>query len=84
MLMPRVQTLIQLTDDLVALLDQRAARERRSRSDLVREAIERFVEDDRQAEISRRIVEGYTRIPQDDDDFDYTDSAKRVIAAEPW
>ncbi|MGI8904180.1 MAG: ribbon-helix-helix protein, CopG family [Solirubrobacteraceae bacterium] len=84
--MSRVQTLVQLTDELVALLDQRAVRDRRSRSDLIRQAIERFVEDDRQAEISRQIVAGYTRIPQSDDDLDRwaEQAAHDLIAQEPW
>src|SRR5205807_7266434 len=64
MVVARSQTLVQLTDELVALLDQRAAAEQRSRSELIREAIERYVAADRGAEISRRIVSGYEQIPR--------------------
>jgi hypothetical protein len=49
---------------LLELLDERAARERRSRSTLIREAIEDYLRDDLAAEIDRRIVEGYRRRPQ--------------------
>ena len=81
--MARQQTLVQLTDELVALLDQRAAQSGRSRSDLIREAIERYLEDDREAAISRAIVEGYTRIPQEDDPWADV-LGRRTIADEPW
>jgi len=33
----------------------------------VREAVERYTHDEREAEIDRNIVEGYTRIPQEPD-----------------
>lgn len=82
MVIARTQTLVQLTDELLALLDERAARLRRSRSDLIREALEAYLKEDRAAEIDRKIVEGYTRMP--DDEWDYTESTKRLIAEEPW
>ena len=44
--MARTQTLVQLSDELVALLNQRAAQQRRSRSDLIREALESFLAED--------------------------------------
>ncbi len=40
MVVARTQTLVQLNDELLGLLDERAARERRSRSALIREALE--------------------------------------------
>ncbi len=80
--MARTQTLVQLTEDLLALLDERAARSGRSRSELIRQAIERYLHEDLEAEIDRRIVDGYRRIPPDD--VDYTGVAKRAIAEEPW
>lgn len=80
--MARRQALVQLSDDLLASLDARGAREGRSRSALVREAIEEYLRPDRQAEIDRQIVEGYTRIPQRDLWGD--ELARRMIAEEPW
>jgi len=57
------QTIVQLTDPLVDLLDKRAAREHVSRSQVIREAVEAYLREDREAEIDRQIVESYTRFP---------------------
>lgn len=73
---------MQLSDELLAVLDARAARERRSRSELIRDALERYLKADLDREVDRAIVEAYTREP--DDEFDYADAAKRLIAEEPW
>jgi metal-responsive CopG/Arc/MetJ family transcriptional regulator len=81
--MARTQTLVQLSDDLLERLDALRARERRSRSDVIREAIERYLTADREAEIDRQIVEAYTRIPQDEDPW-LEEAARRTIGAEPW
>lgn len=82
--MARRQTLVQLNDDLLALLDERAARSRRSRSDLIREALETYLAADREAAIDRAIVEGYTRIPQPERDPWAEAAARRSITKEPW
>lgn len=86
MVVARTQTLVQLSDELVALLDERAARLRRSRSDLIREALEGFLAEDAGAEVSRQIVAGYERVPQGDDGLDRW--AERgggdLVAEEPW
>lgn len=82
--MTRQQTLVQLTDELVALLDERAAREGVSRSRVVRDAVERHLADERRAEIDRAIVEGYTRIPQPEHD-PWADAAlDDSLRNEPW
>ncbi|MBW3575014.1 MAG: ribbon-helix-helix domain-containing protein [Actinobacteria bacterium] len=60
----RTQTLVQLSDTLLAMLDQRAARRGVSRSQLIREAVEAHLADDLEAEISRRILAGYEAVPQ--------------------
>lgn len=60
----RTQTMVQLSDELLRLLDRRAAARGVSRSLLIREAIEAFLSADREADIDRRIIEGYTRMPQ--------------------
>ena len=82
MVMARTQTLLQLTDELVARLDAYRAREGRSRSEVVRAAIERYLEADREAEIDRLIVDAYTRQPPEDLWSDQ--AARQMIAAEPW
>lgn len=82
MAVARIQTLVQLNDDLLALLDERASRSRRSRSELIREAIEMYLHEEREAEIDRQIAESYRRFP--DDEVDYTQAARRLIREEPW
>ena len=84
MLMARRQTLVQLNDELLAVLDQRAARHGVSRSELIRRAIEAYLKDDRDAEIDAAIVEGYTRIPPEEDDPWAEASTIESIRAEPW
>ena len=83
MIMPRQQTLVQLTEELLAALDERATRCGRSRSDLIREAIERYVEEEVSARVDAAIVAGYRRIPQDTDPWSDI-VARETIAAEPW
>ena len=84
MVVARQQTLVQLTDELIALLDERAARDGTSRSELIRRAIESFLHDERKAAIDAAIVEAYARIPQPDHDPWAEAAAKRSIAEEPW
>jgi predicted DNA-binding protein len=80
--MARTQTLVQFSDDLLERLDRYRVREGRSRSDVVREAVERYLAADREAEIDQLIVEAYRRQPPDDNWGD--DPARRMIASEPW
>lgn len=61
--MTRVQTMVQLSHELLESLDQEAARRRTSRSALIRAAVEEFLRADREAEIGKRIADGYRRIP---------------------
>ena len=83
MVIARKQTLVQFTDDLLARLDGQAAREGRSRSELIRDAVEGYLANDREAEIDRLIIESYTREPQEEDPLaDW--AARRMIAEEPW
>lgn len=56
--------MVQLNDQLLELLDRRAARAGVSRSQIIRDAIEAYLASDRQAAIDRQIVDGYTRAPQ--------------------
>ncbi len=81
--MGRRQTLVQLTDQLLAALDQQAAATGRSRSDLIREAIERYLAELGAGEVDRRITEGYRRRPQTSDAWAEA-LARESIAAEPW
>jgi len=65
----RTQTLVQLSDRLLAALDQRAAQRGVSRSQVIREAVEAYVASDLEAEISRQILQGYERQPRTVDDW---------------
>ncbi len=86
MVVARTQTLVQLTDELLVHLDARAAREGRSRSELIRAAITDYLGVDREAELDRLIVEGYTRQPQTDEEVAWADLGMRTLHAgvEPW
>ena len=82
--MARTQTLVQLSDELLERLDAlRASRGGGSRSELIRDALERYLAAESEAAIDRAIVEGYTRIPPDDPHH-HEWAAIRAIREEPW
>ena len=76
--------MVQLNETLLEVLDQRATATGRSRSDLIREAIEQYYKEDFEAAIDRAMVDGYTRIPDHEVDAFYENLARRSIAEEPW
>jgi metal-responsive CopG/Arc/MetJ family transcriptional regulator len=80
--MGRTPTLVQFSDDLIERLDRYRARAGRSRSEVIREAVEQYLAADRENEIDRRLVEAYVRDPPADVWGD--EAAKRLIAEEPW
>jgi len=81
----RIQTLVQLTSDLLRRLDERAAREGRSRSALIRDAIEAYLHDEEKARIDREIIEGYERIPTTDEEMEIAErEGREAIREEPW
>ena len=82
-LMKKTQTLVQLTPELLAALDQQAAASGRSRSDIIREAIRQYLDQMFEAEIDRKIVEGYRKKPQEEDRWADVD-ARESIAEKPW
>jgi len=61
--MARVQTMVQLNGELLELVDAEAERRGMSRSAVIREAITEHLAAGRQATITRRILEGYQRVP---------------------
>lgn len=76
---------MQLSDELIAELDAVAARERRSRSEIIREAIVLHLGDARVSQIDRQIIEGYTRVPPTAEEVEWADAGGRaMIAEEPW
>ncbi|MFP5225832.1 MAG: CopG family transcriptional regulator [Actinomycetota bacterium] len=62
--MARAQTMVQLTEELVAALDAEAARQGVSRSAVLREAAAEYLTSTRRTKLDRLIVEGYERQPQ--------------------
>ena len=81
----RTQTLVQLTADLLRRLDERAAREGRSRSSLIRDAIEAYLRDEERDRITREIIEGYERIPPTEEEMKMAEAnAREAVEEEPW
>lgn len=80
----RRQTLIQLDDSRIAALDERAARSGRSRSELIREAIDLLLATGDDAVIDAAIVEGYRKHPPGELDAIAEASTRALIRDEPW
>jgi metal-responsive CopG/Arc/MetJ family transcriptional regulator len=84
MTMARRQTLIQLDDARLAALDQRASIAGRSRSDLIREAVDLLLGNGDDAAVDAAIVSGYERRPAPEPDAWTRQAAVAAIRAEPW
>lgn len=81
----RIQTIVQLSRGLLQRLDERAAREGRSRSALIRAAIDAYLYDEEEARIDREIREGYERVPETEEEMAWAEaSAREAIEEEPW
>jgi Arc/MetJ-type ribon-helix-helix transcriptional regulator len=81
-----VQIAIRIPTALAAHLDDlvRAGRFE-TKADAVRSALEALIDAERRADVGRRIVEGYRRVPQDDADVAAASrAAGRSIDEEPW
>jgi predicted transcriptional regulator len=61
--MARTQTMVQLTEDLIAELDAEAAERGVSRSAVIREAVEDHLAERRHDAVGEAIADGYRRIP---------------------
>lgn len=56
-----------------------------SRSEAVRLALERLVDRERRRRIGQAIVDGYTRMPQTDEELEWADAGARdMFAEESW
>jgi Arc/MetJ-type ribon-helix-helix transcriptional regulator len=84
MAVARRQTLIQLDDARIAALDERAAASGRSRSDLIREAVDMLLATGDAAAIDAAIVAGYKRIPAAEPTEWDRSRAIASIKEEPW
>jgi Arc/MetJ-type ribon-helix-helix transcriptional regulator len=83
-LIARRRILVQLDDARLAALDERAAASGRSRSDLVREAIDLLLQTGDAGVIDAAIVAGYARVPAPERDPWALEGALAAIKAEPW
>ncbi|MFH1329183.1 MAG: ribbon-helix-helix protein, CopG family [Actinomycetota bacterium] len=75
-----------LADRVVAAVDVLVAQGRyASRTEVVRAALEALLTAHKQEDLDRRMVEGYTRRPQTDDEVALAAAATRaLIEEEPW
>lgn len=81
----RTQTMVQLNRTLLELLDARAARDGISRSQLIRDAVTSYLERDAQTAALRRVVDGYARLPETDEEVRAAhDDARALVNDEPW
>ena len=80
------QLVTRVDDHLVAAIDAMVDSGMvASRSDAVRLALTRFVDQQTRADIGARIVKGYMQTPQTDEEIGWADAATaRMIADEPW
>jgi Arc/MetJ-type ribon-helix-helix transcriptional regulator len=80
------QLVTRIDDRLLAAIDDLVERGVvANRSEAVRRALEGFLDAERRASIAARIVQGYRRRPQTEDEVGWADEATvRMIAEEPW
>lgn len=89
--MARTQTMVQLSDELLEVLDRVAAARGASRSALVRELLWEALSEDRDRRIGELIADGYRRIPQgtrhehgNQETLRRLDAEKRAAGFGPW
>jgi len=77
--------MVQLNRSLLDLLDARAARDGVSRSQLIRDAVQAYLDADMEAAALQRVVDGYARTPETDEELRSAhDDARKLVAEEPW
>lgn len=91
MVVARKQVLVQLSDELVDRLDAAALRVDRSRSAVIRDAVESYLKPRWDAEIAQQYREAYTRLPQTEEELALSEVAARDTLRrlaeeedEPW
>jgi Arc/MetJ-type ribon-helix-helix transcriptional regulator len=80
------QIAIRIPDSLAAQLDALVSTGHYgTKAEVVRAALEALIDAERRADVGRKIVEGYRRVPQDEEDVkDANQAATRSIEEEPW
>ena len=84
MVVPRKQVLVQLDDQLLALLDERAAEEGTTRSELLGRFARAGLAEGARSSIDMAIAEGYRRIPAEEPGALVRALAIASVEAEPW
>ena len=81
-----IQIAIRIPTDLADELESLVASGRfDTKADAVRFALEALIDAEQRADVGRRIVEGYQRVPQEDGDVAAAhQEAARSIDEEPW
>ena len=81
----RTQTMVQLTEDLVRRLDDRAKHEGVSRSQLIRDAVEAYLEADAHRRAVVHFHEAYAAMPDTPEEQAVAlRNAADMVADEPW
>jgi Arc/MetJ-type ribon-helix-helix transcriptional regulator len=77
---------VRMPEDKVARIDELVRAESyETRASFIVAAIDRLVDELEQREIDRSIVEGYTRLPQTEEEQRWAEaSGRRSIEEEPW
>lgn len=77
---------LRLADETVAAIDALVKTGAyATRTDAMRSAIEALLREQQRSETDARIIAGYTRIPQGDDEVAFANAATRaLIDDEPW
>jgi Arc/MetJ-type ribon-helix-helix transcriptional regulator len=80
------QMIARVPEDLVDAVDKLVSNGTyESRSDVIREALTQLVDRHRRKEIGRRIVEGYERFPETEEELKWAEeSTRQMIEEEPW
>lgn len=79
--MGRTQTLVQLNERLLDGLDRAAAQRGVSRSQVIREAVEQYLDEEMRSAVDEALLAGYARSPQQDaDDWGQLHDDVRVAA----
>jgi len=81
-----VQLVTRVDDELAAAVDRLVdLGEVASRSDAVRLALRHLIDERRRAAIGTRIIEGYQRVPETEEELLWAEtSTRRLIDEEPW
>lgn len=80
------QLVTRVDDELAEALDRLVeAGEVASRSEAVRIALRRLIDERRRVDIGRQILDGYRRLPETTEELSWAESATRsLVDEEPW